>query len=102
MRSKFFIFIIIIGITFLISGAAAIMVDFSATPTSGIAPLTVSFTDASTGSPTGWAWFFGDENYTQAWTKQTASAQWPIRSQHTSVVMPDGSIVLMGGRVQIA
>ncbi len=34
--------------------------DFSATPTSGTTPLTVSFTDLSSGSPTNWAWNFGD------------------------------------------
>jgi C1A family cysteine protease/PKD repeat protein len=34
--------------------------NFSATPTSGIAPLTVLFTDTSTGSPTSWYWDFGD------------------------------------------
>jgi hypothetical protein len=33
---------------------------FSATPTSGYAPLTVKFTDTSTGSPTTWIWDFGD------------------------------------------
>jgi PKD repeat protein len=34
--------------------------NFSATPTSGPAPLAVSFTDLSTGSPTSWLWTFGD------------------------------------------
>ena len=34
--------------------------DFSGTPTSGTAPLTVNFTDLSSGSPTGWSWDFGD------------------------------------------
>src|SRR4051794_30527420 len=34
--------------------------SFSASPTSGVAPLTVAFTDTSTGSPTSWAWNFGD------------------------------------------
>jgi PKD repeat protein len=32
--------------------------DFSGTPTSGTAPLTVNFSDLSSGSPTSWAWDF--------------------------------------------
>jgi PKD repeat protein len=35
---------------------------FTATPTSGIAPLTVTFTDTSTGNPTSWKW--GAKNLT--------------------------------------
>jgi PKD repeat protein len=38
---------------------------FTANSTSGTAPLSVSFTDTSTGSPTAWAWSFGD-GYTSA------------------------------------
>ena len=34
--------------------------DFSANTTTGAAPLTVSFTDKSTGKPTSWSWDFGD------------------------------------------
>jgi PKD repeat protein len=34
--------------------------DFSGSPTSGYAPLTVDFTDLSTGSPDTWSWDFGD------------------------------------------
>ena len=34
--------------------------NFSGTPTSGNAPLNVSFTDSSTNSPTSWSWTFGD------------------------------------------
>jgi len=34
--------------------------EFSGSPTSGDAPLTVQFTDLSTGSITGWSWTFGD------------------------------------------
>lgn len=34
--------------------------NFSGTPTSGTAPLEVTFTDSSTGSPTNWFWQFGD------------------------------------------
>jgi PKD repeat protein len=33
---------------------------FSASPTSGHAPLSVSFTDLSTGLPISWEWLFGD------------------------------------------
>jgi PKD repeat protein len=40
--------------------ASAPVAAFSATPTSGPAPLAVTFTDASTGSITTWAWDFGD------------------------------------------
>ncbi len=79
------------------ASAAAPAAAFSGTPVSGGVPLTVTFTDASAGSPAGWAWFFGDETYSQAWTEQTAGAGWPGRHLHTSVVLPDGSIVLMGG-----
>jgi PKD repeat protein len=45
---------------------------FTATPTAGLAPLTVQFTDTSAGSPTSWAWTFGDSG--------TSTAQSP---QHT-------------------
>lgn len=34
--------------------------EFSAAPTVGSAPLTVSFTDLSSNSPTSWSWAFGD------------------------------------------
>ena len=34
---------------------------FSGTPVSGTAPLAVSFSDASTGSPTSWAWDFDND-----------------------------------------
>jgi PKD repeat protein len=36
--------------------------SFNAVPTSGVAPLTVTFTDTSTNSPTSWLWDFGDGN----------------------------------------
>ena len=37
-----------------------ITADFVAAPLTGMAPLTVLFTDRSTGSPTNWFWDFGD------------------------------------------
>ncbi|MCK9593324.1 MAG: PKD domain-containing protein, partial [Methanoregula sp.] len=91
--------IFIVGLVTLFGFASALppTAAFNGTPLSGTAPLTVSFTDQSTGSPTGWAWYFGDESYSQAWTQVTANAGWSERYGHTSVTMPDGSIVLMGG-----
>jgi PKD repeat protein len=71
--------------------------NFIGTPTSGEIPLTVQFIDSSIGDPTGWVWFFGDEDFTAAWTQMALAADWSKRSYHTSVVMPDGSILLMGG-----
>ncbi|WP_447968801.1 PKD domain-containing protein [Nitrospira sp. M1] len=37
-----------------------LVADFFATPTTGTAPLTISFTDSSVGTPTSWIWNFGD------------------------------------------
>lgn len=41
------------------SGQAPVA-SFTANPTSGTAPLNVTFTDTSTNTPTSWAWDFGD------------------------------------------
>lgn len=37
-----------------------LIANFSASPITGKQPLTVQFTDSSTGSPTSWKWDFGD------------------------------------------
>jgi PKD repeat protein len=50
--------------------------DFSASPTSGEAPLNVSFTDSSTGNPTSWSWDFGDGT--------TSTAQSPSHTYTTA------------------
>jgi len=42
------------------SAAQAPLADFTASPLSGVAPLTVQFTDLSTNTPTSWSWDFGD------------------------------------------
>jgi PKD repeat protein len=39
---------------------AAPVANFSGSPTSGVAPLNVNFSDASSGTITSWAWTFGD------------------------------------------
>ena len=43
--------------------------DFTATPTTGMYPLTVQFTDTSINSPTSWAWDFNNDGVTDS-TKQ--------------------------------
>ena len=57
------------GATISISGAQP-TAAFAADVTSGTAPLTVHFTDSSTGNPTAWLWSFGDGS--------TSSQQNPI------------------------
>jgi serine protease len=42
-----------------LTGSAPVA-DFSGSPTTGDAPLTVNFTDLSTNNPTSWSWTFGD------------------------------------------
>jgi PKD repeat protein len=49
-----------VTMTDLITVTTLPVADFSANRTSGTAPLAVQFTDKSTGSPTSWAWTFGD------------------------------------------
>lgn len=41
----------------------AVVSEFSAVPVKGFSPLTVQFTDESTGSPTNWLWDFGDGEF---------------------------------------
>lgn len=43
-------------------GGSSPVSNFTANPTSGSAPLTVSFTDNSTNDPKSWLWDFGDGN----------------------------------------
>jgi PKD repeat protein len=79
------------------ASASAPTAAFSSNVTGGLSPLPVQFTDSSTGSPTGWVWFFGDEGYTQPWHQMTSSAGWVARSGHSMVVTTNGTLVLMGG-----
>ena len=53
---------------------------FSGTPTSGVAPLTVAFTDATTGDVDTWLWDFGDG---QTSTLQNPSHEYTSAGQYT-------------------
>jgi len=55
-----------------------VVADFTGTPVSGTSPLAVQFTDASTGTPTTWAWTFGDGG--------TANAQNPLHTYTTDTI----------------
>ncbi|WP_240459839.1 PKD domain-containing protein, partial [Arthrobacter pascens] len=57
-------------------GPTAPVASFTASPTTGTVPLTVNFTDTSTGNPTSWAWEFGDGG--------TATAQNPSHVYDTA------------------
>jgi PKD repeat protein len=47
---------------------AAPVASFSGSPTNGVAPLAVTFTDTSTGNVTNWSWSFGDGGTTNLTT----------------------------------
>ena len=54
---------LLLGLTVLIlqfTTQAQLHADFTANPTSGCAPVFISFQDASTGNPTGWKWDLGN------------------------------------------
>ena len=54
---------------------------FSGTPSSGSAPLSVTFTDASTNSPTSWSWNFGDN--TPAATVKNPTHTYTVAGNYT-------------------
>lgn len=79
------------------------MINFTATPLTGPAPLIVNFTDTSTSTPTAWQWNFGDgttsaeRNPTHTYTTpgsytgshaatNTAGTTWLNRTGHVNVM----------------
>jgi len=69
------------------------LADFIATPTSGTAPLTVQFTDTSTGNITSWAWDFDNDGMIDS-TQQNPTHIYAIATVYTvslTVTGPGGS-----------
>jgi len=54
------LFLVIVIVQVVGAAEPPIVPSFTASPTSGVAPLTVQFTDTSTGNPSRWQWRFGD------------------------------------------
>ncbi|AKB29102.1 cell surface protein [Methanosarcina siciliae T4/M] len=94
------------------SGPVIPVAAFTASPTSGDAPLTVNFTDESTGSPTSWSWDFGDGdtsteqspshtyskagNYTVNLTvENNAGSDFKLKSDYIEVSEASGSTVTL-------
>ena len=61
--------------------------DFTANVTSGVMPLTVQFTDLSTGTPTGWNWNFGDGTSS---TDHNPTHQYTSAGNYTVCLTADG------------
>jgi len=58
--------------------------DFVGVPTYGTSPLTVQFTDLTTGAVTAWNWSFGDGNYS---TSQNPSHIYVANGQYTVILV---------------
>jgi len=67
-----FLFLVVLIVPVAATAPAA---GFSGIPRQGLSPLTVQFTDASTGTPTAWSWTFGDGG--------TSSVQNPSHTYNT-------------------
>jgi PKD repeat protein len=92
--------------------------SFTASPTSGTAPLSVQFTDTSTGSPTAWSWSFGDGTtstaqnpthtytspgtYTATLTASNSSGSSSPATKTITVTAPTGAISVVGSTSSLA
>ena len=78
---------------YIVVNEAPPVADFTATPMSGSAPLTVQFSDASTGNVAGWAWDFNNDGIIDS-TDRNASNTYSNIGTYTvnlTVTGPDGS-----------
>lgn len=83
-------------------GELPLEANFSASQVFGQAPHMVQFSNLSTGNPEGWAWYFGEEELTEPWQQYNEHFRWSERYGHTSVVLGDGSVIVMGGMERYA
>jgi PKD repeat protein len=96
---KYVYFFVIVSLLFMAGQvyAQSPIANFSTNVNSTEVNSSVQFYDNSTGSPTSWAWFFGDEKYNQSYVQMNGSSGWPPRSGFASAALQDGSILIMGG-----
>ncbi len=81
----------IFGCTSIETNAVSVRImdaEFSGTPSFGCGPLTVNFTDESTGGATGWLWDFGDGNIS---TAQNPSHVYDIPGAYTVSLLASAS-----------
>jgi len=83
------------------ASAAAPTADFTCTQIS-VEPPMISCTDQSSGNPTGWAWFFGDETYSGKWVLMNNSTPWTQRVAQATMALPNGTVVTIGGTTFVA
>lgn len=76
LRAAGALFVVVLGLLIIGFASAAVNADFNAVPDEGRAPLSVQFTDNSTGSIASWLWEFGDAGY--------ANTQNATHDYHTS------------------
>jgi len=72
---------------YIVVNEPAPVADFTGSPTSGVKPLTVQFTDASTGSINSWSWNFGDG---QTSTQQNPSHTYANAGTYTVALIVTG------------
>ncbi len=71
--------------------APGLAAQFTGSPTSGVSPLTVAFTNTSTGSITSYAWTFGDGGTSTAVSPNYVYAAAGVYTVSLTVTGPDGS-----------
>src|SRR5208283_685730 len=75
-----------------------LVATFTASPISGTAPLTVQFTDTSTGSPTKWDWNFGDGDSS---TNENPSYAYTTAGTYTvTLTIGDGGVLPSSTSIQ--